>query len=737
MKAFLSAVAGILLCLSFVACEPKTALSVNQTSLEFDNNGGTQSVIVTANKVWSATPSQAWCKVSPSSGDGKENNNITLTISCDPNPTYDSRNCTVTVVCEELTATIAVTQKEGYGLIVSQTEFNLTNEAQTVSFEVKSNVDYLVSVDGNATSWIKVQSTKGLDSHTVVLAISENKDYDARSGRVIVQDVTGALSQAISVKQGESLGLFITKPEYELSHEAHTLNVEVNANVSFTVSSGADWISYVETKGLQTKHIVLAVAANDTRNAREGKVTVQQTGGALSGTISIRQAAADYIDVSPEEITVDYAAQQVTIQVTSNAEYKIDLRPDWVSLVEVSPDGTITLQIAENEGDDREELILFYTDNVRSGVLIHQKSCYVVFDDANFKAYCVDHFDKNNDGEISFPEAADVAAILCMQKSVKSTLGLEHFINLTVLNLYKNEISSIDLTKNTRLKYVNLNANQLSKLDLSHNPELDSVRCANSHLTSIDLSHNPALKSVVFSGNSLTEIDFSNNLQLQTIYCSGNALTSVDVSFLKNLTDLSLGDNKLTGIDVSKNYKLGWLYLENNKLTRVDVSHNPLLQGLAVDGNSLKSIDVSKNTMLTAICVSGNRSLAKLDLTHNQLLLTIEADKTALTGIDLSQNPLLEHININDNALTSLDVSHNPKLIYLSLHDNQVTELDVSHNPNLEWLGCADNKIKVLDVSNNLKLEHLSCSSSYLREVWLKTGQTIADIYCNVPLKYK
>lgn len=333
MKKLLIAVMSIALGLFATSCVPKTELSVGQSALTFDNKGASQTVSFTANKVWSATSSQSWCKVTPSSGDGSANSSQSFSVSCDPNTTYDPRNCDITIVCEELTALISVTQAEGSGLIISQTDYSLTNEAQTVSIEVKSNVDYLVAVEGDATSWIKVQSTKGLSSHTIVLAVSENKDYDTRTGKVTVKDVSGSLTQTVTIKQGEAYGLFITKPEYNLSNESHTLTVEVKANVTFDVVPQVDWIKYVETKGLKTSQIVLNVAANDTYDSREGKVVVRQTGGALSETLTIRQDEAFGLIITKTGYGLSSEEQTIDVEVKTNVELEVivpDDCKDWI-----------------------------------------------------------------------------------------------------------------------------------------------------------------------------------------------------------------------------------------------------------------------------------------------------------------------------------------------------------------------------------------------------------------------
>ena len=96
MKRFLAALILVLLTV-FVSCEPETMLTIDQTSLSYTDAGGSQSITLTANKPWTASSNQSWCKVSPSGGE--EATGSRIAISCDANTTYDARNATVTITC--------------------------------------------------------------------------------------------------------------------------------------------------------------------------------------------------------------------------------------------------------------------------------------------------------------------------------------------------------------------------------------------------------------------------------------------------------------------------------------------------------------------------------------------------------------------------------------------------------------------------------------------------------------
>ena len=286
MKRILPLLTIVLLVVLF-SCEKETMLTVDQTALSYTDAGGSSSITLTANKPWSATSNQSWCKVSPSGGEEATGSRISIT--CDANTTYDARNATVTITCAELTKQVSITQATNNGLLVSQTSYELTKAAQQLSIQVQANVKFSVEVDNACKDWIKYNSTKSLSTSTVVLDIAENKSYDAREGKVTIKQEGGNLSSTVTIKQSQLDGLFITTPEYNLSNEKHTLTVEVNANIDFEVMSDTDWIVCVETKGLVSNTIILSVDANLGDKDRTGHVRVKQISGDLEATITIKQ----------------------------------------------------------------------------------------------------------------------------------------------------------------------------------------------------------------------------------------------------------------------------------------------------------------------------------------------------------------------------------------------------------------------------------------------------------------
>ena len=198
--------------------------------------------------------------------------------------------------------------------------------------------------------------------------------------------------------------------------------------------------------------------------------------------------------------------------------------------------------------DDFKATPYFAKDNSASYVT---KSTCVKFNDNNFKSYCVNNFDSNNDGEISFDEAREVKSITVNADDIESLSGIEHFTSLeflsangsTAKDIPNGKISSIDISKNTQLKYLYLERNKLTGIDISKNELLEEFYATDNDLGSIDFSKNEKLKKISANGCSLSSIDVSRCQDLEELWLMFNLIEKIDVT--KNLKLKILNDNLL------------------------------------------------------------------------------------------------------------------------------------------------------------------------------------------------
>lgn len=100
----------------------------------------------------------------------------------------------------------------------------------------------------------------------------------------------------------------------------------------------------------------------------------------------------------------------------------------------------------------------------------------VTIPDATFKAYLVgnDLIDTNFDDEIQVSEAAACTQnIDCSNLGISDLTGIEAFINITQLNFFGNNISTLNISANSNLTSLNCGSNNLTALDVSGIPGLD------------------------------------------------------------------------------------------------------------------------------------------------------------------------------------------------------------------------------------------------------------------------
>ena len=400
----------------------------------------------------------------------------------------------------------------------------------------------------------------------------------------------------------------------------------------------------------------------------------------------------------------------------------------------------------------------------------------VEFADANFKAYCVDNFDTNGNGEISLSEAAAVTVMNVYTDHIASLNGIESFTNLqslvchpnasghsgqfgyTFVNQYGEEVigqlTTLDLSMNTKLQHLNCQANQLASLNVSNCTALTYLNCAFNQITSLDLSSCAALEEIYCRYAGLTSLDVSDLTSLRKLECEFNQLTSLDVSNCSALSHLDCYYDQLSLLDISSCTALTDLICFNNQLTSLDVSNNIDLYNLQCENNPyLREIWLYRGQTIESFIYDSDVAIIKrigdlyddfpdgyfrayvfqnFDTDRNGVLSQSECN--AVTRISVCTDsiysvkgieyfPNLEtlycrgsypHHHMTTGQLTSLDVSHNTALAILECGCNRIQSLDVSNNPALQYFECDDNIIESLDFSNNPELKTIICTLNCL-----------------------
>jgi hypothetical protein len=327
--------------------------------------------------------------------------------------------------------------------------------------------------------------------------------------------------------------------------------------------------------------------------------------------------------------------------------------------------------------------------------------------------------DVNNDGEVSYAEAANVYSLRLadINPVIYNINGIEHFVNLTWIDISASRITQTNLAAlmphlqylycnrmGTLVSNLNISGLDLKILEGASNSamipyfngtgpngsvsqftNLETLACDGNTLTNLDIAGLSHLKSLTCSSNSLTNLDLTGYSNLQKLFCGNNLLTNLNLTGCNSLTELRASTNKLTGLIVA----------DKPNLLSINVSPNPLLTNLTVSNlPALQYLD-AQSCALNSLTLSGLPALISLSCEHNQL-----------TGLNLNGFANLESISCSDNHLTALDLNSCPKLLSIYCYNNNLTSLFMkngltnyssavmlSNNPALQYICCDDNEI--------------------------------------------
>ena len=363
--------------------------------------------------------------------------------------------------------------------------------------------------------------------------------------------------------------------------------------------------------------------------------------------------------------------------------------------------------------------------------------------DANFKTYLVGNpnINTNSDTEISITEASSyTGGISCSNCGISNLEGIEAFTEITVLQVFFNQITSVDLSQNTKITQLLIEHNQLAgDLDLHLLTQLTDFKGhTNAGLKTINIANGNNTNFTRFEAQSCDSLyciqvddaawsynnwSFYDNLNTGFTEDCGTIVYIPDANFKLNLVENSilnanddsmisyteaanfpsvidvdnLNISSLVGLEALTNITV--LNCRNNQLSNINIAANTALIYLDCRDNQLTNLNTSTNMQLTDLNC-GNNQITSLDISTNINLIEFNCTTNDLTSLNTSNNPALEIINCGENQITSLDVSANPALLILGSSNNDISTLDLSSNTNLISISARLNQLTSFNIAN-------------------------------------
>ena len=226
-------------------------------------------------------------------------------------------------------------------------ELNVDGSSGTITFT--ANRDWTVS---SSDSWVTISPSSGEASDkpvSVTVRCNANTTYDDRTATVTIR--MEDLSQSVTIKQPANKGVVLPKQVFDLQSDAKSIDIEVQANVQYTVSTSVDWIKQTGTKGLTSKTLTFSIEENKTYDAREGKITIKpQDSSVQEQVISVKQAQKDALNVEKTSYDMPYGGGEIEIKVEANVSFDVTPNSDWIHYVSTKAlnTSTVLLKIDEN-----------------------------------------------------------------------------------------------------------------------------------------------------------------------------------------------------------------------------------------------------------------------------------------------------------------------------------------------------------------------------------------------------
>ncbi|WP_159469507.1 hypothetical protein [Dyadobacter sp. 3J3] len=296
------------------------------------------------------------------------------------------------------------------------------------------------------------------------------------------------------------------------------------------------------------------------------------------------------------------------------------------------------------------------------------------------------------DGLVRYADVKDVESLEIVNgwNRITSVKGIEYFVNLKSLTIYKPKLDSLNLIKNTKLEKLTVFTGDDEGVEGT--------------LKYLNVTACKSLKSLDCYGNILSSLDLTKNLALTDLNCSKNSLTQLNVSSNTNLKSLNCSRNQLSALDFRNNRSLENLdFSENRSLTLLDVTKNIQLKEIGCVYTGLKTLDFTGISGLKSLDCFGTK-ISSLKIPAGLEILNIRG--TALSSFDFNQTKMMRVLTIGPE-LISVDLSVLVDLTQLHSYDLTPINLDLTKNSKLDTLHISNAKISKIDFTDNQNLKSL------------------------------
>lgn len=175
------------------------ALTITSSKIEIGNAGGEVSVEVKANINFDYKI-QDDCKEWVSYVTTRALTTSTLIFNVAPSEEAERRTGTISIFSGDKKEDVTIYQSGEHILVLTQNEYNISADGETIAVELKSNLDYTYEIPADAP-WITKVDTRAISTHTCYLNIEPNTTLKNREAKIKFMDEDRCIEQQVIVCQ--------------------------------------------------------------------------------------------------------------------------------------------------------------------------------------------------------------------------------------------------------------------------------------------------------------------------------------------------------------------------------------------------------------------------------------------------------------------------------------------------------------------------------------------------------
>ena len=276
--------------------------TIQSSGLSFDTSASEKSITFSTTSDWTLSIAETrsgteWCTASPTSG-GK--GTATVKFKTTENTESEDRTVAVTIKAGAASKTFTVTQKGNKSLLVTTKKYELPKEGSEIEIEVKSNVEYEMTIAESCKEWITEATGRALTTHKHILAIAASEEAVKREGEITFK--SGDIVETVKVYQAGEAVLLLSKNELTVGEAGETITVDIKSNVDFGVQMpNADWIKEEASgRGMSSHTLRFVISENETFEARSAEIVFYDKNSDLKNTLKVIQSAKEQKEASYE-----------------------------------------------------------------------------------------------------------------------------------------------------------------------------------------------------------------------------------------------------------------------------------------------------------------------------------------------------------------------------------------------------------------------------------------------------